>query len=480
MHSSNVNESPIQATSAFGEQKTESKTPKVVASATYNLIPANFRQFTDLGGSISAITNEFKCSTGTTQFAYAALQSFRSLNIQYGSGAGVRFGARFPDTTANTWQGVGLAGIGDEISFGRNADGDFGAWHRHGGFAEVRTLQVTGAAGGAENATVTINGTDYTIALTATTVQTNAHEIATYLQANGSGFDAFQNNDTVTISFTSDGAKTGDFIFSSATATATFAQVTAGVTKTSDFTALADFNGKVPAGFDPTKGNQYQITYSSGYGNINYYIFDFADGQWRKVHTVLWQNNNTTVNLNQPSMRAIIYCYSVGATTDTSVYCAFISAFISGSGEITRNPRFYSITKSIGTTETVLFQIRNKKVYNGIQNQAEILPEVLSIASDAGKNVTIRVYTGNTTIGGVPNFQNVGTNLIAEIDVAGTTISGGRKVAGTTVASGQNNDLNLEALRVVIPPTLRMVVTAQRASGTAADVTASLTWIEDL
>lgn len=479
MFSTNSDDVPTQLQSAFGEQKVEGKTPKIVASAVYNLVPANFRTFTASGGSITAANNEFIASNGTTVFAYGAMQSFRSLNIQPGSGAGVRFGARFPDVVPLTWQGVGLAGIGDEVSFGRGTSGAFGVWHRHGGFPEVRTFQVTAAATGAETVTFTVNGTAYSIPVTSGTVQQNAHEIASYLESNGVGFDAFQNNDIVTISFTSDGAKSGTYSSSSTgTLAGTFTQVTAGVGGTDDFVEQDDWNHSPPAGFDPTKGNQYQITYSTGYGNINYYIFDHNNGQWIKVHTVEWQNNQDAVNLNNPSLRAIVYCYSIGATTNASVYCPFISAFISGEAVITRNPRSFSNTKSIAGTETCIFQLRNRKVYNGIQNQAEILPVRLTVSNEGSKNVTIRI-SGNPTVGGTPNFQDVGTNLISEVDTAATTRTGGRPLDSLTVGPGQSADVDLSD--IVAPPTLRLVVSAVKPGGGAAsDVTASIKWIEDL
>lgn len=471
-----------KAPTAFGENISEGKQVKISAAATYNLIPANFRSFTTLSGTTSAVSQEFKVTTGTTSLGYGAIQSFRSLNFQYDSSACVRFGARFPDSTALTWQGVGLAGIGDEISFGRGnvaGNGDFGVWHRYGGQAEVRTIEITAASTGATNLTLTLNDEEYTIPLTNATAQTNAHEIAAYLEANASELDAFQNDDTVTISYLSDGAKTGAFTFSHATAEATITQVTAGVTKTSTFVSQADWNGDTPTGFDPTKGNQYQITYTSGYGNINYYIFDFNNSEWMLCHTVRWQNSAEQVNLNNPKLRTIIYVASIGSTTDTTVYCPFISAFVFGPEGVERNPRSFTSTKSISTTETSLFQLRNRKVYNGLQNQAEILPLRLTVANEGAKNVIIKVY-GNPTLAGTPNFQDIGTNLIAEVDTAATTYSsGGRPLDSFAVAPGQSEKVSLED--IVIPPTLRLVVTADKESGgSAADVTASINWLEDL
>ena len=142
--------------SSSGDIVTGSKIAKISLNAINNLIPANGRTFTGLGGTVTAADRHFICNTGTTIFAYAALQSFRSITYREGQGASVRFAAKYATGVASSWVGCGMISIGDEIAFGYNGEA-FGTWHRHGGLAEVQTLTVTGAAGGAESATLTLN-----------------------------------------------------------------------------------------------------------------------------------------------------------------------------------------------------------------------------------------------------------------------------------------------------------------------------------
>ena len=150
---------------SYGVSEVVSNNAYVRASPVYNLIPANFRTFTSSGGSGTATNREFKASTGTTIFGYGAIQSFRSIGMEYGQTALCRFSARFPGSVPLTWRGVGMISITDEMSFGMNGT-EFGVWYRHGGESEVRTIRITTGASGSENATVTINGTAYTVALT--------------------------------------------------------------------------------------------------------------------------------------------------------------------------------------------------------------------------------------------------------------------------------------------------------------------------
>lgn len=465
---------------SYGVQESVTNAAYIRSAPVYNLVPANFRTFTSSGGSATVESREYKVSTGTTIYGYAAVQSFRSLNLEYGQTGLCRLSARFPSPTADSWQGCGLISITDEMSFGYQGT-TFGVWHRYGGEAEVRSLQVTTQAGGSENATITVNGTGYTVPLTAGTVQKNAKEIADYLNTNATGFYAEQLNDKVIVSASSDGAKSSTWSFSSSTAVATFTQLTAGVTKTSDFVAQADFDGEVPAVFDPTKGNLYSISYGAGYSNIDFRIYDKARDRFLLSHSIDVVSEIERPSINNPSMKCGVYVASVGSTTDISAYCSFIAGFGQGKRVAVRNPRSYRNTKSITSTLTNMFTIRNKRIYNGLINQAEIEPLILTIANEGNKNLLVDIRS-NATVAGDTNFQDIGTNLISEIDVAGTTVTeDGVFITSITVAPGDSKLLDLSKLQIRIPPTLKMVISAKQLAGaSAASVTATLTWREDV
>jgi hypothetical protein len=449
----------------------------IQANAVYGFIPSNFRTFLVGTGTATTSDNEFTTTSGTSLGDYGTIRSFRSLNFKYGQCGLCKFAARFPENLALTWQGVGLFNLGDELSFGYNGT-DFGVWHRYNGKAEIRTLTVTTPAGGSEDATVTINGTAYTVPLTSGTVELNAKEIADYLDANATGYEAYQNEDTVEVVATSDGAKSSTWSFSSSTATASFARTTEGVTKTSDFVTQANFNGHVPDGFDPSKLNSYEIQYTFG-GDIKYYIFNSDTGRFLLAHTVMWVNNNDGPNLYNPSLHAGLYATSIGATTAVQNYCTYISAYSQGTTIITRNPRAVSNTKSVGTTLTNILTIRNRKNYNGVSNQVEIEPVFLTIASESSKNAVIELR-GNPTVSGDTNFSDVGTNLVSEIDTDGTTVSGGRALGKFTVSNNSPLVINLAQLGIRQPPTLRLVVCGNVTSGASANLTATLTYLEDI
>ena len=80
---------------AFNESLVESNTSYIEGSASYNLIPANFRQFTANGGSTGTEDRKFKVSTGTTVGGYGAIQSFRSVPHRVGKSVACRFSGYF-------------------------------------------------------------------------------------------------------------------------------------------------------------------------------------------------------------------------------------------------------------------------------------------------------------------------------------------------------------------------------------------------
>lgn len=473
---------PVPPT-AFSELSVSQNYPFIQGSAVYGLIPANFRTFTAVSGSAAASGRLFKVNTGTSQFGYGAIQSFRSLNAKSGQSIMSRFSGYFTEGVANYIQGIGLIAIGDEVSFGYNGE-DFGVWHRYGGIAECRTITVTGASGGSTDLTLTLNGVAYTIPLTSGSVQHNAYEIAAWLNSNQSVWAADQLDDTVIINALSDGAKSGSYSFSHATATGTIAQTRAGVTKTSDFVAQSDWARlKTSTSFDPTKGNVYQIVLQDmGFGEILFYVENPDTGEFVNVHTISPASQTTTTVLGNPSLRAGMYAASLGGSgADIEVFADSFGVFNQGGTQKTRNPRSYSNTVTLaGTTETIVLALRNRKTYNGYTNQVEIEPLRASIASEVNKNVIFRVRAiQNPSV--ELNFQTAGNNLVGDVaDGPVTSFSSGRFVDGITVPPNDGKSINLREIELKAPAGLTLVLTAQRTGGASGDVTSTITWYEDL
>ncbi len=465
--------------SSYGDLITANLIPVVVGSAVYKFIPANFRTFTSGGGTATTTSNLFKVTSGTSLGNYGVIRSFRSLAYREGEGAVLRFAARFPESTATSWTGAGAFNIGDEFSFGYSGTA-FGIWHRYNGKAEVQTLTLTVGASGAETATLTLANAVLSIPITSGTTQKNAKEIADYVTANSTAWEAWQLDSTVILNALSDGDKTGTFSYSSSgTSAGSLAQTTQGVTKTSVHYPQSRWNNPAFSSFDPSKGNNYQINIKNGYGDIDFLIENPETEKYERVHNIHWANKNTITNCYNPSLHVGIYANAIGATTDVTVECPHVAALTTGSFNRTRNPRAQANTKSIATTNTNILTLRTKKVFNGESNQAEIEPLSLSLANDGSKTAIFELRT-NAVLGGTYNYQAVGTNLISDYDVSGTTVTNGTLLASFVVAKSTTAIIDLGNLGIRLPPSLAFTISGYMVSGAAADLSASVVWYEDL
>lgn len=465
---------------SYGNTIVAFEDPVISGNATYGFIPANFRTYSDLSGTANTVENMLSCSSNSTVGSYGAIRSFRSTNYKVGLGTTTRFSGIFPNPAPNTWSGIGLINLGDELSFGYNGL-TFGIWHRYNGKGEVRYLQITTPASGSENATIIINSVVYVCPITSGTTQKNAREITTYLEANVPTLNVDQVDNTVRIAFTSDGAKTGTFSMSSATAIGTFSQITAGVTKTSVHIPVSSWSQ--PSSFlselDPTKGNTYSIVFKNGFGNIKFYIENPNTGDFELVHIIKWTNTSTYTNVINASLHLGCYATSVGVTTGTSVKVAYIAGFITGEKGSTRNPRAVINTHlSVGTTLTNILSIRNPTSFNGIANQQEVEPILLTLTNDGNKNAEFELRV-NPTVAGYPNYQTTGSGLMLLKDINGTTVTqDGTFIAAFSVARLSSQSYLLKDLGITLPPSLSVVIAARMISG-VGDLSASLTYREN-
>lgn len=464
---------------SFGEQSIAQNLAFVQSTAVYGLIPANFREYTSVGGSTGITNRMFTVQTGTSVGGYGAIQSLRSLNYNAGQGGLARFTGLFQNNIANSWTGIGLVSVTDEFSFGYSGT-DFGIWHRKDGAAEVRTITVTGASSGSTNLTLTLNTVSYTIPLTSGTTAHNAYEIATWLNANQSVWAADQIGSTVIISAQSDGAKSGTYTYSHATSTGTISQNTAGVTKTSTHIPQSTWNINTCYWLDPSKGNVYQIQYQYlGFGAIYFSIEDPNTGEFTPVHVLKYANSNTSTSVTNPSMKFGIYAASISSTTNVTVQCASVGLFVQGTVSRTRNPRSVKNTQSVSTSFTNILTLRNRRTYNYLYNQVEIDPINITVSSESTKNVEVELRT-NATFSGDTNFQSAGTNLVGDVDTTANTTSSGTLLAAFTVAANNTVSVNLTDFGIVIPPSIYITISARVTSGASSNVTATLTYYEDL
>lgn len=251
-------------------------------------------------------------------------------------------------------------------------------------------------------------------------------------------------------------------------------------------------DGTGPSGFiwDKTKGNVMQIVYPYlGFGNIKFYVQDNTTSRFLLVHTVRYNNSNTTPQLSNPSLKFKAYVANNGSTTNTRMSVASVGIFLNGQ-RVFLGPQFgVANIKTSVSTEQSIFAVRNASTYNGIVNTGVLRLRSMSFANDNGTAIgRMRIIKG-ATIGGSPAFTPVrgttadngvtitGGESIASFDVAGSTGTGGYTVFNSMSSRNTSFEMDLTPYNIYVAPGEDIILAAECASATSFGI--SLNWNED-
>ncbi len=417
----------------FGSIHVEELTPVFQTDAVYGLNDGQVAYGSTLSGAATASDSNFVCSTGTTQYAQAFIQSRKRLRYRPGQGLVGRFAGLFTTGVANSYQVIGFGHAEDGVYFGY-VGSSFGVLYSRRGVREVRTLTVS-AGGGTETVTITLNGVAFNVAITgASNIQRTVWELS---QATYSGWKAYPQGATVVFVKDAVGVASGTYSLATAgTAAGTFAQTKAGVAATETFVAQADWNGDKLDGTgssgvtaDWTKGNVFQIGIQYlGYGAITFQVEALPTGEnnadFVTVHTLRLPNSLTTTSFGNPSYPFSMAVYSAGSTTTLSIKVGSFAGFIEGHKYLHGNRFTYDnkITTAASTNIQAIFTVYNSRYYGGRTNQSVV--NLLSFGyaykhTQPGTFFVIR----NGALGGNPNFTSYATNSTTLFDIAATTVT---------------------------------------------------------
>jgi len=497
-------------TMPFGSVHTEKATPELQVDAVYGLNPREVIATTGHAvnplsansGTNTATGNLFKCSTGTTQYSFASIQSAKRIRYRPGQGVMARYTALFSTPAASS---ILVAGVGTAESgfyFGYNGT-SFGILYSNGGVREIQTLTVTTASTATNDYDVTLNGVAYTATATNNndTVKT-AYEIA---QGTYAGWKAEARGSTVIFLADSVGVKNGSFSLGQSgagtPAAGSFAETNAGVAGTDTWIPQESWNGDVMDGtgasgitLDPTKGNVFEIGIQYlGFGDITFKIETSTTGSqptYTLVHTIKNANQLTSPTLSQPSFPFTMSAYSAGSTTDVSVSCASFSGFIEGEKKLLgpRMTPFVETNGFVGSTASTyypLFTIRNDltHAHNGNTlkaNQSIVYPLSISAAHDDATPITFYLIR-NATLAGTPNFSRFDTSSVLYWDTSATTCTfseNGQVEFAYTQGQNGGGAFKFED-QLVLNPGDTLTLAARAVTGNATYVNASLNTRED-
>lgn len=249
-----------------------------------------------------------------------------------------------------------------------------------------------------------------------------------------------------------------------------------------------DGTGTSGANIDFTKLNVFYIQAQYlGSGAIHFWCENPDTGVPFVFHRIKYANRYVVPSTYNPNYHFTMYVDNVATTSDVAVYCASYGYFVEGlTGLIeVHQPQFSSGTKSktTVTTEVAIFTIKNKTTYPTAAPKTNYIDLILervgcSIEASSTNNLgTVRIVK-NATLGGTPSFADISaTDSIAQIDVAGTTVTGGQEYTSFELA-GKNDKENENVLpfKIIVHP--GETITIAGLSANSATIKASLLWKE--
>jgi len=491
----------------FGSIHTEILTPIFQTDAVYGLNSGLVTPTTSGSGAATGTSNVFRVETGTTIYSQSVIQGRKRLRYRAGQGIVGRFAGFFNGGVANSYAIAGFGTASDGVYFGYGdtnnlSNTSFGILYVRGGVREVKTLTVSTGATSASNATVTLNGTAFTVPLTAASnIQRTVYDIANY--AGYTGWQAYEASST-TVVFVRDSAGTtaGTQSYSAGTtgSAASIAVTKAGAASVDTFISQSSWNGDKLDGTgasgvtaDWTKGNVFQIGIQYlGFGTISFSVEVVSDNSnnadFVNVHTIKLPNTLTATSFTNPSFPFTMAAYSAGSTANVGVSIGSFAGFIEGVKCLMGNRlSYFNQLTTVGASNfQALMTIKNGLYYGGKANQVVI--NLISVSGAIKHTSPVIFYLiKNGTLAGNPSFAALSSISASVWDTAATTVtySTGQQLlwTGHLGDTGEidhhfgNGSFNAEEL--TLQPGEWVTLAARASTGTPSYVTGSINTRED-
>ena len=484
--------------SAFGDLVVAENTPQVQLQFPYNINEELVStQINNAAGSVTITDNMATVSTGASANSLAAVFSRKTVRYRPGTGIMIRFTAVFSAGVANSTQLIGFGQTEDGLFFGFNGT-NFGVLRRSAGATHIEKFTVTtGAVTASGNITITLDGDDKLIAVTSgdSTAEVARKIKATDFSQVGDGWKVFIGGSVIEFVSFINGVRAGSFTFTDTDTTGVVianTTILTGVSTGETFTNQTAWSEDVmdgggennPSGMnlDPTTGNVYAIQFQwLGYGPIRFYVDDNEVGDFVEVHRIKYANDAVVPSIRNPSLPLCVEAINTSNTSDIIIKSSSLAGFVEGRDPPNGATHSEENTKTnITTAENAILTIHIDPVFQGAKNRAAIRPLVATVAADGNKLATFRVYI-NAVLGGSPSFSahNADTSVIS-VDTATTTITGGDQLTSIQIAKAGNGEIDLSALNIEMEPGDSLTVTGVFATGGSGELSASVTWKEEL
>lgn len=480
---------------AFGDQIVANLSQEISLMFNYGIDSDILNTLTQNSGSVSASNSRMLISTGTTANSLAVVKSKDYLRYRPGYGGLARFTLGVTTGITNTEQTAGVGNEEDGLFFSyRDYDEsgipDMCIVRRYFGAREIRYLTITVGSNAANNVTITLNGTVFTVAVSNNSGAANqtATNIATNFSSND--WTATAHGNIVAFSAVYAGAKGGSFSFAAGATgiTATLTQKVTGVAFSEEVIPRSSWNfdkadgsGKLPL-IDWSKGNIFQIKYQwLGYGMIQFYVEDPTLGRFIRVHAIQYANTNAFPTVGNPTFPLYFHADNGSTTSNISMFTASCGGFVEGntSKATGGNAKTYTTSGSCGSSGTLLASLLNPNNYKNKNSRIQI--SISDISVSAADAVTFRFYK-NSALTGTASWVTIGTNSAMYYDESSTNYSGGDLSCAIRAEHQTNNTLtafDIGSGIITLHPDETLSIVATSDAGTVK-VGCSLNWIEYL
>ena len=466
---------------AQGELQTAENTAITQINPQYGLLN-NVAPIVTGSAAVSVEDNEFYLSeSGTTGGSIGTILTKKYLYIKSGQGGSVIIDAMFDEPVLGNIQAAGLSSSDNIAAFGYFIDGRFGIIYGYDGDSENQELQITTPAGGAEVAIITLNDVIYNVNLTSGTAEHNAFEIAEQLNDSiAEGYFVTSNQDVVIFQSIVGGVQSGIFSLTSTTAVGGFTQINIGRELTFEFTPLTETNFFSPSKFIPQNINDYKIVID---GNIDFYAKDPVTLEFKLVHKIKATSRVKRSVFRNKIVRAGWASNNILPTSSNAqVRGTKCAVFIQGKNII--NGPFVSINNTEGGFSNTVPQtvgiIRVRSSFNGKLNRIKIFPKTLSVASDSNKAIVFQlvknpVYTEDVIFDYINKDNSFMEGALQQV-----VVTGGEVVASYTIGANSSGVFDLSEVFNELSAIDVIAGVVISTSGSAHEVTSSITWQEEI
>jgi hypothetical protein len=191
-----------------------------------------------------------------------------------------------------------------------------------------------------------------------------------------------------------------------------------------------------------------------------------------------------TPSVLNPNFEYTMWTANKGTTSDIIVKSSSYAFFVEGrTSHIENHVPLESSgekQKTTVTTEVAIVTIRNKAAYASKTNFIEILllGVYASIEASSANNLGKVRLVKNATLGGSPSYADINTSdSVVDLDVAGTTVTGGTELTSLPLAGKNDADRqDLSAWQIILNP--GETLTLAGSSANSATIDAGLVWHE--